>query len=77
MLLAIENINVNQQNKDGNTALMWASHQGHQEIVQILLNKENINVNQQDKDGFTALMWACMKGQKEIVQMFLEFILKN
>jgi serine/threonine-protein phosphatase 6 regulatory ankyrin repeat subunit B len=44
-LLKHENINVNQQNKNGITALMLASQNGHQEIVQMLIENEKIEVN--------------------------------
>ncbi len=48
---------------------MFASKEGHKEIVEILLQHERIEINQQDKRGSTALKWASYKGHKEIVQM--------
>jgi hypothetical protein len=36
MLLQDKNINVNQQDENGQTALMRASEKGHEEIVQML-----------------------------------------
>jgi len=54
IFLQIENINVDQQNKDGKTALMLASQEGQHEIVQMLLLIGNINFNQeQDNNGQT------------------------
>jgi ankyrin repeat protein len=66
-------IDVNQQDKYGETALMWASQKGHKEIVQMLLQHENIEINtRQDNDGRTALMWASLCDKKEIVEIFLQ-----
>jgi ankyrin repeat protein len=39
-------IDVNQQDKDGHTALMWASEQDHKEIVQMLEAKEKETKNE-------------------------------
>ena len=44
-----ENIQINQQDIDGNTPLMWASRKGHKEIVQMLLLDKSIQLNKQDK----------------------------
>ena len=69
----IENgIDVNQQNKNGSTALMWASRNGLKEIVQLLLKNECIKVNQQNNDGRTALMLASFAGHKEIIDILLK-----
>jgi ankyrin repeat protein len=55
------------------TALMWASRNGHTEIVEILLRNKDIDVNLQDKlNGWTALMWASGKGHTNIVRMLLQ-----
>ncbi len=37
---------MNQQDKDGHTALMWASEQGHKKIVQMLEAKEKETKNE-------------------------------
>ncbi len=50
---------------------MYASEQGHKEIVQMLLQDKNIQINQQNNRGLTALMCASKYGLKEIVQMLL------
>jgi hypothetical protein len=65
-------IDVNQQDKDGFTALMEASWKGHKEIVQMLMQDKRIEINKQDKNGWTALIMASENGHKEIVQMLLE-----
>jgi ankyrin repeat protein len=65
-------IDVNQQDEDGYTALIWASERGHKEIVQMLLQHKNIDLNQKGEYGKTALMLASINGHKEIVEMLLQ-----
>jgi ankyrin repeat protein len=73
MLLQEKNIEINQQDRDGSTALIEASAKGHKEIVQLLLQEKNIDINKQDIwDGSTALMLASKYGQKEIVEILLQ-----
>ncbi len=45
MLLQDKRIEINKQNKEGNTALMLASEEGHKEIVEILLQDKRIEIN--------------------------------
>jgi len=63
---------VNAQNEDGDTALMFAAGNGHIEIVQELLAK-GADVNAKDRYGKTALMWAdqVFQGNENIVQLLL------
>ena len=71
-LLSHKNLNVNWQNPRGDTALMWASWNGHTEIVRMLLERPEILVNLQDEDGETALMRASNNGRTKIVKLLLE-----
>ena len=57
------------QDREGMTALMIASREGHTEIVQMLLERTEIDVNLQDEDGMTALMNASWYGRTEIVNL--------
>ena len=56
--------------KNGETALMDASREGHVEIVQAILDK-GTNVNAKDDWGRTALMLASQKGHKDHVELLL------
>ena len=60
------------QDDRGETALIWASLNGHKEIVRMLLERPEILVNLQNSGGQTALIWASRMGRTEIVQMLLE-----
>ena len=65
-------LDVNQQDKDGYTALMWASRMGRTEIVKGLLERPEIRVNLQDSVGETALIYASWNKHTEIVKLLLE-----
>ncbi|KFQ41028.1 Ankyrin repeat domain-containing protein 33, partial [Mesitornis unicolor] len=65
-------INVNQQDKDGNTALMMAAQAGHITIVNYLLNYyPALEVDKRDPRGLTALMKAAVQGQQDCVAALL------
>jgi ankyrin repeat protein len=75
LLLQYPNVaeGVNIKNRDGETALIIASAEGHIEKVKLLLDVSIISVNIQDGDGYTALMRASYMGQVEIVKLLLEY----
>ncbi|NXE01109.1 PANKY protein, partial [Chaetorhynchus papuensis] len=65
-------INVNQQDNDGNTALMMAAQAGHITIVNYLLNYyPGLEVDQRDPRGLTALMKAAVQGRQDCVTALL------
>uniref|UniRef100_A0A8D1UJQ4 Osteoclast-stimulating factor 1 n=1 Tax=Sus scrofa TaxID=9823 RepID=A0A8D1UJQ4_PIG len=64
-------VGVNGLDKAGSTALYWACHGGHKDIVDMLFTQPNIELNQQNKLGDTALHAAAWKGYADIVQLLL------
>ena len=56
---------------EGYTALLFASNDGHAEVVKVLVSA-GANVNHSSKDGFSALIWACQEGRIRIVQALIE-----
>ena len=71
-LLQGENqIDVNQRDSEGYTALLLASEGGHTEIVQQLL-KSGANIDAQTKEGESALMKACRNGHDDVVKLLLD-----
>ncbi|KAL4623180.1 osteoclast-stimulating factor 1 [Arapaima gigas] len=64
-------VGINGLDKAGNTALYWACHGGHKDVVELLLGHANIELNQQNKLGDTALHAAAWKGYADIVEMLL------
>ena len=61
-------MDVNQKGRDGQTALHWASWNGHTHVVNLLLQQKNVNINLEANSGWTALDMASYKGYTEIVQ---------
>ena len=65
------NGDLDKQDNNGLTALCHASHSGHSNVVQILL-EGGADPNIQEEYGWTALMYASHNGYFEVVQMLLE-----
>ena len=62
-------------NKDktsyGDTPLMFASEEGHEEVVQVLLQARD-HVDDEDSEGYTVLMVAASCGHNEVVRILLQ-----
>ena len=71
-LLQIDDIIINQQNQDGDTALIIAAKDGHENIVNRLLEVKDIDVDQQNYEGDAAFMMAVQMGHENIVNRLLE-----
>ncbi|MBP8016876.1 ankyrin repeat domain-containing protein [Candidatus Gracilibacteria bacterium] len=61
--------NVNIQHENQNTALIWASWFGSEEIVALLLKRKDIDVNIINGNGETAYVYALLRGEIEIAKM--------
>ena len=68
-------IDLNAENRNGNTALHWACSNGKTETAQFIIehSKEfGIDLNAKNNSGSTALHDACIYGRTETVQMILK-----
>ncbi|KAL3125270.1 hypothetical protein niasHT_000681 [Heterodera trifolii] len=63
--------NINLQNGDGATALMYACYQGNVDIVRLLLS-HGANVELTDFTGYFALMTAAIGGSLEVCRLLVE-----
>lgn len=54
----------------GYTGLHWAAHEGHDSMVEFLL-QNGVDPKLQDRDGYTALHTAAFSGQESIVNLML------
>ena len=64
------NVNINQQDQHGKTALMFAAENGNAAAIGALLQFK-ATVNLKDLQGHTALSWAAQSGQAEAVKILL------
>lgn len=70
-------VNVNQADNHGRTALYWAACLGHDEVVKALLALKDsrgnllVDVNKADNYGQAALYWAAGNGRTEVVKLLL------
>ncbi|XP_016056529.1 PREDICTED: ankyrin repeat domain-containing protein 33 [Miniopterus natalensis] len=65
-------LDVNQQDKEGDTALMLAAQAGHVPLVSLLLNYySGLDLERRDQRGLTALMKAAVRNRSECVAALL------
>lgn len=64
-------MNLDLKDKRGYSPLMWAAHNGHKDIVILLLSLE-ADIHSRDLNGNSILMAAVFKGHLGIVQLLLE-----
>lgn len=56
--------------KYGATSLMWAAHEGHTEIMKVLLDN-GARINSQQKRGRTALWYSAEQGKLEAAKILI------
>ncbi len=64
-------INLDLKDKKGYSPLMWAAHNGHYEVVNLLLSLE-ADIHSRDNNGNSVLMAAVFKGNLGIVKLLLD-----
>ena len=62
---------INSKDRFGSTSLIWASKNGHLQVVKLLLREEGIDINKYNNYGETALYLASYYGNGEIVKQLL------
>eukprot|EP00946_MAST-07B_sp_MAST-7B-sp1_P003724 g3724.t1 len=70
LLLTVQGVDMNQVDKEGWTPLYRATHDGHTEIVKVLL-ANGADANQADSRGYSPLYRATENGHTEIVKVLL------
>jgi ankyrin repeat protein len=64
-------VDVNAQDKEGATALMYASKAGSTDVVNLLIDA-GADVNAQAAGGYTALMIASNNGHVEVIELLIK-----
>ena len=67
-LLNRNEVNVNDKDNDGNTALIMAAIKNHERMVSLLIDR-GADINSKDNDGETALYWAEMENNPNIISI--------
>lgn len=67
----IAHVDVNAQNKNGDTAVLMAAECNYSEIIQVLSNAE-ANLDIPNSDGSTPALIAAQKGHLEAIQMLIQ-----
>jgi ankyrin repeat protein len=70
-LLVERGVDVDAQDNNGQTALMYAVTEPNSRVVEVLLQSQ-ADVNAQDNSGYTALMLAVKKGEINIIKFLLD-----
>lgn len=71
LFTAIKHEAINENDRDGYTALHRAADSGHETVVRVLL-RDGAEINRKDRHGSTALHWAAASGHATVVQLLLE-----
>jgi len=64
-------VDVNVENEDGMTVLMWVSLQNNKDIAKLLI-ENGANVNAESEDGETALMFTSLQNSKDVAKLLIE-----
>ena len=72
MILEHSIVDVNWQDEDGRTVLMWASMYRKNKTAKMFLERPEIDVNVQDKNGWTALMFATYDLNAPLIEKILK-----
>ena len=70
LLLAMDGFEANSKGKYGWTPLQWATRNGHDAVVRLLL-AQGAELETNDKDSRTPLSWAAEKGHEAVVKLLL------
>ena len=71
-LLNAKGCAINRGDCGGNTPLLWAAKNGHDEVVELLLCRKDIDPDRPDNKSDSPLSWAAENGHEGVVRLLLE-----
>ncbi|KAL6834212.1 ankyrin repeat-containing domain protein [Trichoderma sp. SZMC 28015] len=72
VLLEQHKCNPNSCDSNGQSPLLWATRNGHEDVIELMI-EANADLEVRDKEeGATPLIWAARKGYKNVVNLLLE-----
>uniref|UniRef100_A0A0N5CAU5 Protein kinase domain-containing protein n=1 Tax=Strongyloides papillosus TaxID=174720 RepID=A0A0N5CAU5_STREA len=72
LYLRSQNVPVDVKDRRGDTPLIWAARNGHNNVIKILCKDKNVNINHVNKSGETALHVATRYSQSSSIQILLD-----
>jgi len=70
-LIEVRGCDINGGGDSGCTPLSWASYNGHEEVVKILLGRGEVIPDKENKSGRTPLLDAARNGHEQVVKILL------
>ncbi|RYP10462.1 hypothetical protein DL764_000645 [Monosporascus ibericus] len=65
-------ISADSKDKHGQTPLFLAAEQGHEAVVELLVERDDVEADSKDEDGQTPLLLAARKGHEAVVKLLVE-----
>ena len=72
VLFGMKYVNLDRPDCNGQTPLSRAAQNGHDGVVELLLEREGVNPDRPDTRGRTPLSWATKNGRDGVVKLLLE-----
>ena len=72
VLIDVEGHRINQPDGGGSTPLSWATENGHEGVVRLLLERSDVDPNGQDVNDRSPLVYAALEGHEGVVKLLLE-----
>lgn len=66
-----DGVDVDSKDGFGQTPLSWATENGHEAVVKLLLATNSVDINSKDNNGWTPLSWAAENGHEAVVKLLL------
>lgn len=76
-ILLEQDIDINNKNNWGDSAISKAAKNGHYNVLRLLLNQPTIDINSIDKSGSNSLHWAAANNHLQIIGLLLENNINN